>query len=98
MLDRQKLELLAAAFAGVLRGWLTDDEWQTMRQRNAERPEGESWCASHDYCDANMAMDAAFKLNGMPALDATLEHPDCDNWNAVWAIADARYLKGAGLY
>lgn len=93
-LPEHTLDLLAATFAGVLRGWLTDEEWDAMRQRNAERPEGQSWCASHDYCDANMAMDAAFKLNGIPDIDASSE-ADCANWNAAWAIADTRYLTGA---
>jgi hypothetical protein len=90
-------EQLALAFAVELRQSFSDYQWHEMRLRNAEI--GAGACASHDFCDANMVMDAAFtKVMGVPAFEITDEgdthHPEwhVDIWNAAWAIAKRRYL------
>lgn len=91
---------LASAFACVLREWATDSEWETMREVNRDYAQSEFYdgcCASHDFCDANMAMDAAFvRVLGRPAAlecneDGT-EHPDFALWDAAWNIAKPLYL------
>jgi hypothetical protein len=90
-------EQLALAFAVELRQSFSDYEWHEMRLRNAEI--GAGACASHDFCDANMVMDAAFaKVMGVEAL-VTDEHDNVEMpawhtsiWNAAWAIAKRRYL------
>lgn len=43
-------------------------------------------CATHDFCDANMPMGAAFEevIGREPDV---AEQADCDIWNAAWGIA-----------
>lgn len=54
--------LLAAAmgeeFSKVLKKWLGKDTLLAVAAENVKR--GDDTCASHDHCDANMAMDEAF--------------------------------------
>jgi hypothetical protein len=84
---------LAAVFAGVLRGWLDDGHWDAMRMRNGQRGPTDLWCASHDYCDANMAMDAAWRMVlGRPA--DTASTADHALWGTAWNMAD-RYISTA---
>lgn len=90
---------LGDAFADVLREWLTADEFAEMRALNATSDfQGDNApCASHNYCDANMAMDAAFPI----ALDrecdlhtdeAGNESPDFALFNAAWDYAKRTHL------
>lgn len=99
LLLRQKREtlvsLLAGEFAGVLREWLTDEEWAKMRAENAELEP--RLCASHDYCDANMAMLAAFEIVGEKAPveleNGTSEHEKArELWNDAWELARREHL------
>jgi hypothetical protein len=57
-------ELLSAAiaetFADNLRGILTAAQWAEMRRINVDHTD-DGICASHDYCDSNMPMGAAFE-------------------------------------
>jgi hypothetical protein len=51
---------IATRFAEILKNWLDPADFAAMRERNVElSPQGV--CASHDYCDANMAMLEAFQ-------------------------------------
>jgi hypothetical protein len=50
---------LALAFAAHLRAAMTPEDFATIVARNAT-PEYSKACASHDFCDANMLMAAAF--------------------------------------
>lgn len=104
-----KVQALAGAFADVLVEWLGDEEFAEMKATNAT-PEyaGSDMCASHDYCDANMAMDAAWKrvIGRSPEVswetkpDGTAVDPeaerlalaDCDMWNDAWKVAKAGWL------
>ncbi len=54
-----KTDALACEFAITLRGWMTADQWESMRAENARRGE-DGTCASHDHVDANQAMIDAF--------------------------------------
>lgn len=80
--DTQKL---ADAFVAVLKDWLTPGEWRQMLLRNAihRRP---GVCASHDFCDANVAMAEAWQT-------LTGEEPDVSDekatrvWNQAWELA-----------
>lgn len=97
--DHAKLEAaklphtIAAHFSRVLREWLTSLEMSKVITRNRrERIKGV--CHTHDFCDANMAMDEAFKRvlgRGMYLIDegATDEQKEADTdlWNAAWNIA-----------
>lgn len=48
---------LAHRFALILGEWI-GDRIEEVNRINAER--NDNTCATHDYCDANMAMQAAF--------------------------------------
>lgn len=85
---------LAGAFYATLTEWLTADELAEVRRRNAT-PEYAGVCASHDFCDANEAMEEAFRkvLGPVPARneDAT------PLWNAAWTLARARFLTSPNV-
>ena len=101
-----KPEVLGAAFVQVLWQWIQDpvywdgdyahcrtakQAWAKMARTNARlRREGSSCCASHDWCDANMAMDQAFRsfgLNPLPRGDKAKQRM-ADLWNAAWEAAE----------
>ena len=47
-------------------------------------------CGSHDFCDANMVMLAAFEALGLkdPLARPSVDHePDFTLWNEAWEIA-----------
>lgn len=87
---------LAAAFARVLQSYLTPQELAEVNRRNAAETSPDV-CHSHDFCDANMAMDAAFsEVFGRSVSDtpdgSAQQQQDFDAWNAAWEIAsDARF-------
>jgi hypothetical protein len=79
---------IAVTFARVLQEWLTPSEWQEMRALNAAEP-GRN--AEHEYCDANMAMAAAFKHEGkeaLPDLEAGMTDAAVELWNKAWDMAN----------
>lgn len=92
----QQVTAIAEAFAEVMRQWLDSREWQLMRERNASQADS-NVCHSHDFCDANMAMDAAFNGLGIPTClafaDDTPEHEEaCKLWNDAWTLAKRLYF------
>jgi hypothetical protein len=53
---------LGDRFAATLKEWLTPKEFAEMKRRNETDPTYANLsCASHDFCDANMAMDSAWR-------------------------------------
>lgn len=95
-----KAAYLAGIFADVVWEWTTPDQWAEMLRRNRTAPAGV--CASHDFMDANMAMEAAFKrafgrepvTNFETEEDAKADKPlpDLDLWNKAWDHAKAGWL------
>jgi hypothetical protein len=56
------------------------------------RERDDTTCASHDYCDANVAMDQAFRiLHGRPPY--TNSNEDTEAMNAAWT-----WVKSIGFY
>lgn len=88
---------MAAEFSKVLREWLTPLEMSKVITGNRRLGlKQQSVCCTHDFCDANMAMDAAFKRvlgREFYLLDskATEDEKDADTdlWNEAWGIAKA---------
>jgi hypothetical protein len=78
-------DILAERFVAVLRDWLTQTEWLDMCIRN-EAEHNAHVCHTHDYCDANMAMDAAFREVARRAPDID-DDADVTLWNKAWEIA-----------
>jgi hypothetical protein len=89
--------IVAAEFAALLREDLSPREFKEMKARNAVQTDA-NICHSHDFCDANMVMDAALRavLGDAAAYTSNLGNEDdrvTKLWNAAWAIATPRYLS-----
>lgn len=80
---------LAEAFSFQIREWLSPEELTEANRLNATADA--STCHSHDFCDANMAMDAAYRKtvgrDFLPQGDAEPSEADTALWNAAWDIA-----------
>lgn len=91
--------LVAKHFCAVLREWLTAEQMQQIVKANLiEKINGNpNICHTHDYCDANMAMVAAFnRVAGLPDRDETMVDAmleDTDTFNEAWAIASKADFK-----
>jgi hypothetical protein len=81
---------LAREFSRVLRSWLSPAQMRAVRERNKTQKYAKC-CASHDFCDANMAMlEACAKLTGKPETDHDFADEDlCAIVNSAWALARA---------
>ena len=84
---------LAGAFCKAIRRQLSPSQLASVVRKN-RTTEYRSSCASHDYCDANVLMDAAFKsVLGYAATDTQPEVGSCMSseantlWNQAWNIA-----------
>ena len=80
----------AHTFAARLLAEIGPVNLQEVIQRNA-LPAYRGCCASHDFCDANMPMLAAFeRATGRPLLSEDgMADGDCDLVNAAWDMAKA---------
>lgn len=83
----QKIKL-AQAFGAKLQEEMTFCEFRAVIDQNKLEPEGSDVCHSHDYCDANMPMFAAFSevIGHSPDLG---DDADMELWNDAWKIAKA---------
>lgn len=76
---------LAHRFAGNLLDDIGMDNLRIVIARNATEPNA-TVCHSHDFCDANMTMAAAFaEITGRDPL--TESGDDAALWNAAWEHA-----------
>jgi len=73
---------IAARFVSLLRAMLTPQQFAEMQNLNAVADAG--ICHSHDYCDANMVMAAAFAQ--IVGRESNLES-DNSLWSAAWVYA-----------
>jgi hypothetical protein len=87
-------DVLARAFVRRLLHTLTPAEVAEVRQRNVGYPSHS--CASHDFCDSNDVMFAAFvETHGREPLldqDGSTRCDDEETWNRAWAVAKRDYL------
>jgi hypothetical protein len=97
MTTKQQPVTLAREFSRVLTEWLTPAEMADVNAKNAAEY-NPIICHSHDYCDANMAMDEAFsRAFGYSPLDDAHRDPADDGMtaenvdliNSAWDIAKA---------
>jgi hypothetical protein len=81
------VDRLASAFCRILRETIGDEATKEAARLNAQDKDP-LVCRSHDYCDANEAMSAAWvevwKREAM-----TRDEDDASAWNAAWAKAKA---------
>lgn len=96
-LEHASRERLACAFARGLMQELTPAQWRAMRLAN--RINADFVCASHDHCDANMVMLAAWEAERAPMLASAQRAAgigeDIEHANATWTIAKAHYLTAS---
>lgn len=88
----------AWAFVRVLSEWLTPEQMHMVAAVNHDNGVSYPCCASHDYCDANMAMDEAlqsvFGLNLFELSSVTWSRNECragdmsemacELWDRAW--------------
>jgi hypothetical protein len=91
--DNPKIPLLARVFSRVLQEWLMPAEMNQAIARN-ETAEYKGACATHDFCDANMAMHEAFENLGLKGIsDFETDSPEqvaaMALWNKAWDYAKA---------
>lgn len=95
MLDQAKVQFLAGQFADVVHDWTDEAEFAEIKRRNAT-PKYVSACASHDFIDANMAMEQAFRQafgrSPLPDDADEMSDDDLEMWNAAWAVAKTGWL------
>lgn len=85
-IDTSEVDKLAIEFSKVLHSWLTPEEMTEVNIRNDEpRYKDHDCCATHDFCDANMAMVEAMTTLKYDARDES----SADLWNAAWIQAKA---------
>lgn len=89
--DKDAAEVLAVEFSKTIREWLPLPELALTIARNHEEQD-KRICHSHDFCDANMAMDSAWReVFGDPP-DPSGEGWQ-DVWNRAWEKAKAADFK-----
>lgn len=87
---------LANEFSRLLTKLVGPWKMRMIRSRNRVEPNS-TVCHSHDFCDANMVMDAAFQhfgidpcATGIPDTDFPLMSEEVmDWWNDAWTLAKA---------
>ena len=84
-IEKLTTEQVARKFSSILKRWLTKKQMRQVIRTNS-KPENAPFCATHEFCDANMAMiEAVHKLTGkQPDI-----HCDATNllWTEAWAMA-----------
>lgn len=78
---------LAFKFAEILVSWLSSEELQQVVERN--KSYDDSCCASHDFCDPNMAMLEAYAfVHRIDENDIDLQGEGVmEQMNEAWLIA-----------
>lgn len=89
-MDIETAEMLATKFSKVLNEWLTAEQMDEVRQRNAG---GDPLCcATHDFCDANQAM-----LDALDEAGIEWGGPEDDEGNRLiskaWDLAKSRGFR-----
>lgn len=96
MTPQQKIRKIGEAFASALLREIGKKNFAKVRTRNAVHAEAgnRGICASHDFCDANMTMLAAYcKVTGVKEDDVAIDDQAVlDEFNAAWDYAKANFL------
>ena len=87
MKNQPQVEKLSKEFSKVLKSWLMKKQMAEVIRKN-DTPEYKTGglCASHDYCDANMAMDAAWKKVVGKSINFQ-NNTQVSLWNKAWTMA-----------
>lgn len=99
----ETIAYLAGVFADVIHEWTTEEEFAEICRRNEAEPSDLS-CATHDFMDANEAMDEAFRraFGRRSVLPLSVETGETTEaaveadrllWNAAWTQAKEGWLN-----
>ena len=77
-------KMISDQFINIITNWLSTDELIELRIKNKELINSRI-CATHDYCDANMAMFEAFSKCNIEFDPQNNAH--IDQWNEAWNLA-----------
>lgn len=80
----KKANKVSRTFSMLIKGSMTADELKEVIRRN-DADTDPACCHSHDFVDANMLMDEAFKANNIN-LDINSDDHICI-WSDAWLIA-----------
>lgn len=80
---------LALEFCKELRATLTPEQMREVVARNTAET-NPNVCHSHDFCDANMVLEAVFKRHDMSIEQEGGLDRWADLWNASWSLAKSR--------
>lgn len=89
---QKEIERLALVFSGLIAAEFSADVLAEIKRKNATPDYQAGACATHDYCDANMFMEAAFNYayRRPPELES---ESDLDLWNEAWHFAHREFLS-----
>lgn len=89
-------EEIAKAFSSVLKQWLTIEEMAQVVELTKKETDP-LICHTGDYCDSNMAMQAAMVQLGVIAEDDSEDADDAfmSLWNESWDLAKANLFYAA---
>ncbi len=80
------VERLSALFSAMVRHELAAKLMAVVEANRQYAFDGLDCCATHDHCDANMIMAAAFNQATGREFDADSE-PDVGLWNMAWKLS-----------
>ena len=84
----QRVDELANEFIKTIQRWLGPQDCELVDERNRAE-EDDRICHTHDFCDANMAMDEAYE--NLWRLSPNLRDEAVqDEWSDAWMLAKAR--------
>lgn len=100
------IEAMARRFSELLLDEIGETRLSAVNERNGTDAfyRTSDTCASHDFCDANMVMEAAFRhiMGRDPWMPCDREEGKCTEddeqadvhaWNAAWEKAKARQFR-----
>jgi len=80
-------EQIARKFSDIIKSWLTPSELDEVILRNKE-PKYAECCATHDFCEANMAMFDA--MHAVLGVELEMENQDQEKlFHEAWTAAKA---------
>ena len=93
-MDQRIIDSVGQLFSRILHEWLPPAEMEQVVERNAVQTDP-LICHSHDFCDANMAMDQAMRDHHF---DMTISEEGMEDslilvWNAAWGVAKKSGFK-----
>ncbi len=86
-IEESHLQAIAALFSSILKSWLTTEQIEEINALNSsEEYKTNGHCATHEYCDPNVAMDSAYFAITGQEIDLQIA-TDVEQCSKAWNIA-----------